>query len=141
VAGGYLDENVGEPLAAILRQLGHDADTTSEVGNKGATDVRQPLYAVRERRIVVTHDEGHFRMLHEAWVSFAREWGVGHSAKHPGILIIPTPPRLQFADAARVLVEIIGRPEPVENRLLVWRRAEGWVEEAVSFDGTTTGGE
>jgi hypothetical protein len=107
---------------------------------KGATDVRQLLYAVRERRIVVSHESGHFRMLHEAWVSFAREWGVRPPAQHPGILVIPTPPRLEFADAARVLVDVLARPEPIENRLLAWRRADGWVEEAELFDGPTMDG-
>lgn len=37
-----------------------------------ACDATQVLYAVRNHWILITHKREHFRMLHEAWVTWER---------------------------------------------------------------------
>ena len=123
----YLDENVGILLAVLLRALGHDVVTTDELGNKGATDVRQLLVATKLDRILITHDGRHFGMLHQGLHTWAVEWNVS-TDRHPGILVIPTPPRLDFNDAARIATELISAEGSVRNRLFAWERSKGWSE-------------
>jgi predicted nuclease of predicted toxin-antitoxin system len=124
----YLDENVSAVLAALLRALGHDVVTTAELGHKGASNVRLLSFAARSRRILISHDTGHFAMLHEAWQTWAEDWGVGASARHPGILLVPDSGVLPVAEAARVAHELVNATTSVENQLLVWTRAKGWRE-------------
>ena len=69
-----------------------------------------------------------FDLLHEAWRSFSRGWGVDQQTRHPGILALPDPGTLSVADAARLIDELLRSEESVENRLLVWKRATGWRE-------------
>ena len=126
--GCYLDENVAEALAPALGALGLDAVTTVGLGRKGATDVSQLTYAARTQRILITHDVGHYEMLHEAWQTWARDWGVADRARHPGILLLPDPGLLPVADAARLVAELLAGVDTVENRLFAWKMATGWRE-------------
>ena len=124
----YLDENVSGALVAMLLALGYDAVSTAQLNRKGATDVSQLMFAARNGRVLITYDADHFDLLHEAWRTFSREWGVDQRALHPGILALPDPGGLSIVDAARLVAELIQSGEPVENRLLVWKRATGWRE-------------
>lgn len=124
----YLDENVAEILAEFLQRRGHDAVTTSQLGNKGLRDVQQLLVAIRTGRILVTHDARDFPMLHEAWHELARLWGVTRPVLHPGILIMPPTRRLAADEAARLIDELLARVGTVENRLFDWKIGQGWIE-------------
>ena len=124
----FLDENVSEALLAALIALGFNAVSTAQLGGKRATDVSQLLFAARDGRVPITYDTDHFEILHEAWRSFAREWGVHQLARHPGILGLPDPGLLAVSDAARIVDELFRSGEAVENRLLVRRRFTGWRE-------------
>lgn len=54
----HLDENVDPDIAAALRKRGIDVTTTQEAGLRSAKDEPQWEYALRERRVLVTHDAG-----------------------------------------------------------------------------------
>ena len=122
----YLDENVSEALATSLHAFGYDAITTAGLGRKGASDVSQLSFAAWTRRVLITYDFGHYAMLHEAWQTWAQDWGVSDRVRHPGILILPDPGLLPVADAARVVDELLTDTGTVENRLFQWKVSTGW---------------
>lgn len=81
----YFDEDADARLAGALRRRGYDVQTTAETGLLGASDEVQLLYAVAQRRALVTHNIAHFPRIHATWMEAGkRHWGivilVGHSA-------------------------------------------------------------
>ena len=57
------------------------------LGREGSTDDEQLLVASQDGRILVTHSEQDFILLHYTWQRWAAAWGV--TAQHAGILIVP----------------------------------------------------
>lgn len=58
-----LDEDVRVILAEILRARGYDATHVLEVGRGGKTDPEQLAYAVRQGRVMLTHNiRDHLRL-------------------------------------------------------------------------------
>jgi predicted nuclease of predicted toxin-antitoxin system len=53
----HLDENVDHAIAVALRSRAIDVTTTEEAVLKGASDEAQLAYALREGRVIVTHDD------------------------------------------------------------------------------------
>lgn len=113
----YLDEDLANELTAALRQRGHDAVHTREVGNKGRTDPRQLAFAVHHGRILITANYRDFRMLHDAWVVWSdRRVGLG-LALHHGIPMVPNPNAATPLATARLVDEILRRDkEELRNR-------------------------
>src|SRR5690606_18050728 len=68
----HLDEHVSPAVAEGLRRRGIDVTTTDDVGLKGAYDDEQLAFALREGRVLVTHDR-----------DFPRRHAAG--AQHAGI--------------------------------------------------------
>jgi uncharacterized protein with PIN domain len=68
----HLDEHVSPAVAAGLRLRGIDVSTAHDARLIGAGDAEHLAFALREKRVMVTHDR-HFPRLHAA----------GH--KHAGI--------------------------------------------------------
>lgn len=66
----HLDEHIHSAVAVGLRAQGIDVTTTTEAGLAGAADDDHLAFALREGRVVVTHDHGFLR-LHGS--------GVGHA--------------------------------------------------------------
>ena len=58
----HTDENVADAVAKGLRQRGIDVTTTREAGMKRATDEEQLAYALREVRVIVSHDADMLRL-------------------------------------------------------------------------------
>lgn len=123
----YVDEDLSDELAVALRGRGHDAVHTREAGNKGEIDPKQFWTAVREDRVLLTANAGHFRMLHEAWLVWSGAAG-GALPPHPGIVILPNKSMVTLVTLLEVVEEFArrGEPEAVRNRLLEWRRGTGW---------------
>ncbi len=70
MASIYLDHAVSAHIAARLRYYGHYAVTARELGLDAAKDDEHLLVAAQRSWIFVTHDEGDFTLLHDAW----RRW-------------------------------------------------------------------
>ena len=83
----YLDADVRVEIARILRERGHNADASKELGFEFSHDEEQLLIATRRGSILVTHNRDDFRMLHRAWHLWSEAWGVTQS--HAGIVIVP----------------------------------------------------
>ncbi len=62
----HLDENVDPDIAAALRKRGVDVTTTQGAGLRSAQDEPQWEYALRERRVLVTHDAGFIQRARQA---------------------------------------------------------------------------
>ncbi len=63
IASVYLDQDVSVLIAEILRSRGLDALTTRDAHNLGADDEQQIAFAVREERLIVTHNRDDFQRL------------------------------------------------------------------------------
>jgi len=124
----YLDENLPHRLAARLDELGHDAVSTDQLGNKGTRDHRQLLLAAHVARILVTYNAGDFRLLHDAWRDWSQAWGATAQARHTGILIIQQEHGLTLVLLAQVIADLVARVEGFGNRLFAWNRRQGWHE-------------
>ena len=70
----HLDENVEAAVARALVDRGYDVTTTSSAGLEGADDEEHLAFALRERRVVVTHDADFLR-LHAAG---SGHFGIGY---------------------------------------------------------------
>jgi len=88
-----IDADVPGLLAHHLVSLGHDvltarqAGLTGRVGTPGASDDEVLVTAVRQGRVLVSHNERDFLLLHRAWRRLAVEWAVQPPPSHPGILV------------------------------------------------------
>lgn len=83
----HLDHNVSQKIAPLLRTAGHDVVTARELRMESAGDEEHLLIAAKSGRILVTYNVKDFRLLHDAWQRWSRDWGV--IRHHAGILIIP----------------------------------------------------
>jgi hypothetical protein len=124
----YTDHDVSSHTAAALRRHGHDVITTRELHGERAPDYRQLLTASEQDRILVTHDERDYALLHGAWLLWSSVWQV--VAQHSGVLIIPqwVPPFTEWEaeGAATQLTAFVQAHLSLANELYLWRRDAGW---------------
>jgi predicted nuclease of predicted toxin-antitoxin system len=71
----HLDESVNHAVAAGLQRRGIDVTTATDAGLLSAVDEDQFAYAIKEKRVLVTHDDD-FLKLHK------------ENQKHAGIAYI-----------------------------------------------------
>jgi len=124
VARFYLDNDVALALASRLLELGHDAVTARDQGASHAGDYEQLLISTDLDRVLVTHNERHFRDLHSTWRLWLPHFGV--RAQHAGILIIPQPPRTGHIDIAGEVNALTERHSELASSLWLWRAASDW---------------
>lgn len=115
----YIDEDPPDALGPGLRLLGHDAVTTSEIGNKGQTNVAQLAYAAEEGRVLVTCNRKDFELWHEGLLRWSQRWGIVVDA-HPGIIVLPSGSRALLPDMIRALDQFARQALPTTNRLCRW---------------------
>ena len=58
----HTDENVSQAVAMGLRRRGFDVTTTNEAGLRTASDEIQLAYALRDSRVMVSHDPDMLRL-------------------------------------------------------------------------------
>jgi hypothetical protein len=78
----YLDEDLSQNIAVILRQHGVDAVSAHEVGTTQLGDRGQLEYATREGRAIVTRNVVDF-------ITLARD-AVATNTGHAGIVLVPS---------------------------------------------------
>ena len=77
----YLDDDtVNRVLIAQLRQSGHDVQIPADIGLMGAADPVHLLHALREKRVVMSHDHDDYKDLHDLVV--------GSGGSHAGIFAL-----------------------------------------------------
>ena len=63
----YLDEDISNLIAIILRSRGYDVVSAHEVGMRGKEDKEQLDYAIKNKRALVTFNARHFAPLTEQY--------------------------------------------------------------------------
>lgn len=126
MAAFYLDENVSLGLERLLHQRGHACTTTHGERRLGSPDSHQLLYAATRGWVLVTHNRGDFRLLHDAWHLWSDAWHV--SPQHAGILVLEPVPNQTAADVADLIQDIVARRDvSLINALYDWGPNTGWV--------------
>jgi predicted nuclease of predicted toxin-antitoxin system len=93
----YLDEDLSQKIAELVRAYGGDARSVHEVGTEGESDAAQLDRAARERRCMVTRNRDDF-------IRLTVEYYHAHRP-HYGVLIVTRRfPGDHFAAIARALV-------------------------------------
>ncbi|MEW6587158.1 MAG: DUF5615 family PIN-like protein [Nitrospirota bacterium] len=96
----YIDEDISQKIAEILRENNVDAVSAHEVGRGGSgiSDEEQLAYASTEGKCLVTYNGRHYITLTSKF--FEKEW------KHAGLIIIPSSmPSDNFEMISRSLIE------------------------------------
>jgi len=127
LADFYLDNDVALEAAELLRDAGHTAVTVRDLGREGDADDEHLLIASQQGRIFVTHNEGDFVLLHDAWQRWSAAWEA--AAHHAGVLIVPQGARYGLdwtpAAVAQAILDCLQQCSPAANQL--YRRKEaGW---------------
>ena len=101
----HLDENVDSDVARALRRHGIDVTTSVEVGLLTTEDVAQLAYALKEGRMIVTHDADFLRMD-------------ARGVEHPGIAYCHKSTR-SVGEIIRTLMLIceVLEPEEIKGRV------------------------
>ncbi len=130
----FLDECVDRRLAATLVALGFDVVTVQQAHRESEDDEDQLLYATREGRMLLSHNQIDFRRWHAA---FARQ-----GRPHAGIVLIPqTVPLARLEIRARLMLDWVAEAPGWQSRLFGWSelqqrlihgyRMPGWNESDV----------
>lgn len=93
----YLDEDVDVLLAPLLAAHGLDCLTTAAAGNLGRPDEEQLTFAMRESRILISHNRTDFEALAVAW------WG--QQRAHAGVVLAMR--RADTYDLARHVLPVL----------------------------------
>lgn len=125
MAAFYLDEDVSLRLAHLLVAHGNHVATTDEEGRKGASDARQLLFAAERGWTLLTNNGDHYRLLHDAWLVWAHEWGIMH--RHAGILVLPHVVATDLARVAEAIHQFASDPATMlDASLATWTPMAGW---------------
>lgn len=77
----YLDDDSANPvLVQRLAREGHDVVIPADVGNMGQKDPNHFMFAIRNDRVLLTHNHDDFELLHRLVILVG-----GH---HPGLLTV-----------------------------------------------------
>jgi hypothetical protein len=118
------DHNIPKLAAVILRRAGHDVLEVRQVGMERAKDDALLLRAAQEGRIFVTHNEGDFTLLHDAWRRWSAAWGV--TIPHAGVLIVPHGSFRGPAGIAERVEAILDAGAALANELYIFDTQGGW---------------
>jgi len=133
VARFYLDNDVPLTFALELTRLEHDAITAREMDAPHAGDYEQLLISTEYERILITHNERHFKELHSTWRLWLPHFGV--DARYAGIRVIPQPPRSRRINLAQEIHGLIASRVEIVNSLWTWRTVGTWdlIEPRITF--------
>jgi hypothetical protein len=120
VADFYIDNDIPIKLAQELITLGHTASTTRALGVSAAGDQMHLRTAAEQGRILVTHNKGHFLLLHAAWI----DWSMPYA--HAGILIMKQQ-KLLAPQMALAIDRFIKSGQPLANQAYEWTVSGRWI--------------
>lgn len=132
----YVDNDIARRVVSHLEVAGHDALAAWDARLDGATDDEQFLFAVQQQRILLTHNERDFLLLHDAWRRWTQVWNLTES--HSGILVVPQGMRYGiYWDAdqiSRTVLDLMNQDLPLVGELFRWkegrwqrRRGRDWI--------------
>lgn len=124
----FLDENMSKWLIPSLASLDHDVTSVDREQQKGISDAILLRDAVRQGRVFITHNSGHFELLHEAWRAWSAEWNVADIARHAGILVLRPTQEIDAVTLAEAIDRLLRDFQRIDNRLFRWNIREDWHE-------------
>jgi predicted nuclease of predicted toxin-antitoxin system len=101
----YIDEDITDRLAVVLRSRGYDVISAHEVEMRGKTDIEQLVYATNNKRVILTQNVKHF-------IDLQREY-FKKGLKHYGILLTNI---LPFKELIRRVLNFLNRKQIIEMR-------------------------
>lgn len=106
MASIYANENFYRPVVAKLREMGHDVLTSLEArqANKKVPDEHVLLFAISEKRVMLTLNRRHFMRLHRL------------NSQHFGIIVCTED--ADFEALAVRINEVLERGGELENQLV-----------------------
>ena len=104
----YLDHNVHLDLADLLTGMGHPTTTARNERMELATDDAHLLLTTRSHRILVSHNNKDFLLLHNAWGRWSQALCVPQA--HAGILIVPE--NIGVPAMGQAVVELLASTAP-----------------------------
>ena len=123
MAALHLDNDIPIALASYLTEQGHTVVTALALGMTAAPDEQHLLAAANAGRMLVSHNWKDYRLLHAAWLTWSRAWGI--TQDHAGILV-PAQASLQLLGPA--IGSFLAEDHPLTNRLWRWTSTAGWVD-------------
>lgn len=109
----YADECLDHRAVRTFEELGCDTLTVEDAGTRHDGDEEQLLFAAREGRLLVSHNQRDFRRLHERVLHAGRG--------HGGILLIPqTVPLARLRARVILLIAWITTFPDTRSRLFTW---------------------
>jgi len=121
----YLDEDIPLALADLLRVNGHTVTTTRDERRLGSLDPEQLLFAANGGLTLVTHNRKDFARLHEAWLIWARDWGVARS--HAGIIVLGRARGKSPAEYAALVRDLLTDSQlSLPDTFHRWHPEQGW---------------
>lgn len=120
----YLDENFNYQVAGPLRRLGHIVTTSFDLDRDGSWNDEQFFTSVQQQAVLLSFNIKDFRLLHAAWRSWSRHWGL--DMLHYGVIILQQrQPAWQAELLAQELHDVVTRFD-MTNQTVEWRPSTGW---------------
>jgi hypothetical protein len=95
-----------------------------------AKDAAQLVVAAQQHRVLVRHNANHYKLLHDAWRIWSREWPI--AATHAGILILPHDQPAMIAQQIDVFLSLA---LPLRNELYFWKNPGEWTRYSSPLTG------
>ncbi len=109
----YLDECLDQRLLPTLTERDCDVLTVTAAGAAQVSDEEQLLFATTQGRLLVSHNQLHFRWLHRQFVKEGRA--------HAGIILLPqTVPLSRLAARMTLLIDWVQTFPNHGSRLFRW---------------------
>ncbi|HKG26330.1 MAG TPA: DUF5615 family PIN-like protein [Thermomicrobiales bacterium] len=117
----YFDHDMSHVVSGSFRTRGEAITTARELGLAEAMDGMQLLTAARRGWLLVTHDQTHYKVLHDAWFRWGAAWETRQS--HGGIVVLP---HGAPSSVEQLLVTFLSTYVDFTDKLFEWRPASGW---------------
>ncbi|ELS32693.1 MULTISPECIES: DUF5615 family PIN-like protein [Pseudanabaena] len=104
----YLDEDVSNLVARLLRSRGIDVQTVQECQMLGKSDPEQLSYAISVNRCILTHNRVDYEKLHLQYIN--------QKVDHSGIIVVPQKIPYEIVARTMVLLDRLTADE-LENQL------------------------
>ena len=105
----YLDEDMNNMVATLLRSRGIDAVTVQKSDMLGKSDQEQLAYAAANDRCILTHNRVDYEDLH---LQYAQA-----NLIHSGIIVVPQKSPYEIVDRVMILLDSMTADE-IANQLL-----------------------
>ncbi|MFM7602621.1 MAG: DUF5615 family PIN-like protein [Pseudanabaena sp.] len=105
----YLDEDMNNMVATLLRSRGIDAVTVQKSDMLGKSDQEQLAYAAANERCILTHNRVDYEDLH---LQYAQA-----NLTHSGIIVVPQKSPYEIVNRVMILLDSMTADE-IANQLL-----------------------